>query len=93
MFCKRAFGRLHRAQKVRHHDHLVHPVYAKEKVDGYTKYTCTSGNYIGASCLACNFRVTQKRADTSMLFHNFSGYDSSVLLPGMVKCRERLKKN
>ena len=27
-----------------------------------------------------------------MLFHNFSGYNSSVLLPGMVNLTKRLKK-
>ena len=84
MFCKIGFDKLPKSKKVRRHDHLVKPVYAKEKVGSLTKYTCTSDDYIGFSCLSCNFLVTQKHIDSPMLFHNFSGYNSSVLLPGMV---------
>ena len=92
MFCKIPFNKLSNSKKVRHHDHLVKPVYVAKDMGTYNKFTCTSGNYLGASCLNCNFRVTQKRNDTPMLFHNFSGYDSSVLLPGMVNCPKRLRK-
>ena len=92
MFCKIGFDKLPKSKKVRRHDHLVKPVYAKEKVGSLTKYTCTSGDYIGVSCLSCNFLVTQKRIDSPMLFHNFSGYNSSVLLPGIVNLTKRLKK-
>ena len=92
MFCKIGFDKLPKSKKVRRHDHLVKPVYAKEKVGSLTKYTCTSDDYIGVSCLSCNFLVTQKHIDSPMLFHNFSGYNSSVLLPGMVNLTKRLKK-
>merc|ERR1711872_344332 len=92
MFCKIGFDKLPKSKKVRRHDQLVKPVYAKEKVGSLTKYTCTSDDYIGFSCLSCNFLVTQKHIDSPMLFHNFSGYNSSVLLPGMVNLTKRLKK-
>ena len=77
MFCKIGFDKLPKSKKVRRHDHLVKPVYAKEKVASLTKYTCTSDDYIRFSCLSCNFLVTQKHIDSPMLFHNFSGYNSS----------------
>ena len=79
MFCKISFAKLPKNKKCRHHDHSVKPVYVNEIVNGKLKVTCTSGNYIGASCASCNLHVTSKRNDAPMLFHNFSGYDSSAV--------------
>ena len=36
MFCKIGFDKLPKSKKVRRHDHLVKPVYAKEKVGSLT---------------------------------------------------------
>ena len=49
------------------------------------------GNYIGASCNKCNWSVTHKRNNVSVLFHNFSGYDGPLLISGMVSDKEKLK--
>ena len=91
-YCNIAFKTLGNNKKVRHHDHMVKPIFTSKKDGNFTKYTCISGNYVGASCLNCNWFITHKRHDTAVLFHNFSGYDSNVLLPGMVKSKERMKK-
>ena len=91
MVCNVLFKDLTNKQKHRHHNHMKKPVFTTEKYKNITVYRCIEGNYIGASCRDCNWKITHKRNNVSVLFHNFSGYDGPLLMSGLVANKNRLK--
>ena len=94
MFCNIDFKELPKNKKVRHHCHMTRPVYEDVIYNGGKKIKkkCIKGNFEGAACLSCNWRVTNKRNSVTVLFHNWSGYDSALLMPGFVSDREKIRK-
>ena len=92
MFCNIAFNKIAKNKKIRHHCHMTKPesVYETYIVGNKKKIRrkCVKGNYLGPSCLKCNWEVTHKRNNISVLFHNFSGYDGPLLISGFVSDRK-----
>ena len=80
--CHVTFTSEGKSLKHRHHDHAIHPT-----IDRITGKVIT-GNYIGALCMSCNIRISNKRERVPCIFHNLS-YDMNVLLSGIIAITDK----
>ena len=68
------------SKAVRHHDHLIPPVYKDGEL--------FSGNYIATICHSCNTQITNKRRIMNVYMHNGGKYDTHLFL-GDVRPEEK----
>ena len=59
----------------KHHDWTIHP-----KRDANNKVI--EGNYVGALCMNCNIKISEKKRTLPCFAHNGSKFDLKLLLQG-----------
>ena len=88
-YCNRDYSTIPNVMKHRHHCHFTAPVYGPKKTLANGKITTPliKGNYCNSSCGFCNWQITNKRRTVYVWMHNFSQYDSALLMEGMISSR------
>ena len=79
MVCKIDFNSKHKNRdivKVRHHQWSRKIIYDENKKH-------LNGNYIGALCSQCNFRISEKQRTLPCFGHNAGKYDIKFVIDGI----------
>ena len=94
-YCNRDYATIPNVLKHRHHDHHLPPKYGPPKMLANGKITnpLIKGNYLNSSCGFCNWQITNKRRTVYVWMHNFSQYDSALLMEGLISSRRDDMKN